>query len=193
MLGALVLKEVIGPFRGAAVVVGFAGVIIMIQPHGGLLAIAANGLSAGAGLALTGALASAFVVIYIRQMSATEKSETIVFFFMTFCAVVSAVTMIWWHTPLTWTRTVWLSLAGIFGGFGQIAMTFSYRYAEPSLLAPFDYTSMIWAATFGFLVFGEVPAALVLIGAAIVTTAGVFIAFREHRLGRELASRVESV
>jgi drug/metabolite transporter (DMT)-like permease len=84
-------------------------------------------------------------------------------------------------------------LAGIFGGFGQIAMTFSYRYAEPSLLAPFDYTSMIWAVTFGFLVFGEIPAAFVLIGASIVTAAGVFIAFREHRLGRELASRVESV
>ena len=193
MLAALVLKEIIGPFRGAAVVVGFAGVILMIQPHGGLLAIAAHGLSGGAGLALTGALASAFVVIYIRQMSATEKSETIVFYFMAFCAVVSAVTMIWWHTPLTWARALWLTLAGIFGGFGQIAMTFSYRYAEPSLLAPFDYASMIWAVTFGFLVFGEVPAALVLVGAAIVTTAGVFIAFREHRLGRELASRVESV
>jgi len=52
---------------------------------------------------------------------------------------------------------------------------------------------MIWAVTFGFLVFGEVPAALVLIGAAVVTSAGVFIAFREHRLGRELASRVEAV
>lgn len=193
MLAALVLKEVIGPYRGAAVVVGFAGVILMIQPHGGLLAIVAHGLSAGSGLALTGALASAFVVIYIRQMSATERSETIVFYFMSFCTVVSAITMIWWRAPLTGATATWLILAGIFGGFGQIAMTFSYRYAEPSLLAPFDYTSMIWAVTFGFLVFGEIPAALVLIGAAIVTSAGVFIAFREHRLGRELASRVESV
>jgi drug/metabolite transporter (DMT)-like permease len=101
--------------------------------------------------------------------------------------------MIWWRAPLTMTSAIWLSLAGIFGGFGQIAMTFSYRYSEPSLLAPFDYTSMIWAVTFGFLIFGEVPAALVLIGASVVTAAGVFIAFREHRLGRELASRVESV
>jgi drug/metabolite transporter (DMT)-like permease len=193
ILAALVLKEIIGPFRGAAVVVGFAGVILMIQPHGGLFTIFAHGLSAGAGLALTGALASAFVVIYIRQMSATEKSETIVFYFMSICAVVGALTMIWWRAPLTMTSAIWLSLAGIFGGFGQIAMTFSYRYSEPSLLAPFDYTSMIWAVTFGFLIFGEVPAALVLIGASVVTAAGVFIAFREHRLGRELASRVESV
>jgi drug/metabolite transporter (DMT)-like permease len=193
VLAALVLKEVIGPYRGAAVVIGFSGVILMIQPHGGLFAIVAHGLSAGAGLALTGALGSAFVVIYIRQMSATEKSETIVFYFMSFCAVVGALTMIWWHVPLTWANATWLVLAGVFGGFGQIAMTFSYRYAEPSLLAPFDYTSMIWAVAFGFLIFGEVPALLVLIGAAVVTAAGVFIAFREHRLGRELSSRVESV
>jgi drug/metabolite transporter (DMT)-like permease len=193
VLAALVLKEVIGPYRGTAVVIGFAGVLLMIQPHGGLLAIAAHGLSAGAGLALTGALASAFVVIYIRQMSTTEKGETIVFYFMAFCAVVGALTMIWWRVPLSVPNASWLIMAGLFGGIGQIAMTFSYRYAEPSLLAPFDYTSMIWAASFGLLIFGEVPARAVLIGAAIVTAAGVFIAFREHRLGRELSSRVESV
>jgi drug/metabolite transporter (DMT)-like permease len=176
-----------------AVVVGFAGVLLMIQPHGGLLAMAAHGLSAGAGLALTGALASAFVVIYIRQMSATEKSETIVFYFMAFCSVVGALTLIWWRVPLSLNNALWLIMAGIFGGIGQIAMTFSYRYAEPSLLAPFDYTSMIWAVSFGFFIFGEVPTAAVLGGAAIVTAAGAFIAFREHRLGRELSSRVESV
>lgn len=193
VLAALVLKEVIGPYRGAAVVVGFAGVILMVQPHGGLLAIVAHGLSAGAGLALTGALGSAIIVIYIRQMSATEKSETIVFYFMAFCAVVGALTMVWWRVPLTWAKAAWLIMAGVAGGFGQIAMTFSYRYAEPSLLAPFDYVSMVWAVTFGFLIFGEVPATLVLVGAAVVTAAGVFIAFREHRLGRELSSRVESV
>jgi drug/metabolite transporter (DMT)-like permease len=193
VLAALVLKEVIGPYRGTAVVVGFAGVLLMIQPHGGLLAIVAHGLSAGAGLALTGALASAFVVIYIRQMSATERSETIVFYFMAFCTVVGALTMIWWRVPLSLSNALWLVMAGIFGGFGQIAMTFSYRYAEPSLLAPFDYTSMIWAVNFGLFVFGEIPTVAVLGGAAIVTAAGAFIAFREHRLGRELSSRVESV
>jgi drug/metabolite transporter (DMT)-like permease len=193
VLAALVLKEVIGPYRGTAVIVGFAGVLLMIEPHGGLLAIVTHGLSTGAGLALMGAFGSAFVVIYIRQMSATEKSETIVFYFMAFCAVVGALTMIWWRVPLSPTSAAWLIVAGVFGGFGQIAMTFSYRYAEPSLLAPLDYSSMIWAVTFGFLIFGEVPTAMVLFGAAIVTAAGVFIAFREHRLGRELSSRVESV
>jgi drug/metabolite transporter (DMT)-like permease len=193
MLAALVLKETIGPYRGAAVVIGFAGVMLMIQPRGGMAGILAHGLSAGAGLALTGALGSAFVVIYIRQMSATEKSETIVFYFMLFCAVVGALSMIFWRVPLSWNSAAWLIMAGVFGGFGQIAMTFSYRYAEPSLLAPFDYTSMIWAVTFGLLIFGEIPALLVLIGASVVTAAGVFIAWREHRIGRELSSKLEAV
>ncbi|MEJ0041101.1 MAG: DMT family transporter [Rhizomicrobium sp.] len=193
VLAALVLKETVGPYRGAAVAIGFAGVMMMIEPHGGVLGIAAHGFSAGAGLALGSALVSAFVVIYIRQMSATEKSETIVFYFMSLCTVVGAVSLIWWRAPLSWGAAAWLAAAGVAGGFGQIGMTFSYRYAEPSLLAPFDYSAMIWAVAFGLAIFGEVPALLVLIGAAVVTAAGVFIAWREHRIGRELASRVEAV
>jgi drug/metabolite transporter (DMT)-like permease len=101
VLAALVLKETVGPYRGAAVVIGFAGVMLMIQPHGGLAGIFTHGLSAGAALALTGAFCSAFVVIYIRQMSATEKSETIVFYFMLICALVGALSMIWWRVPLS--------------------------------------------------------------------------------------------
>jgi drug/metabolite transporter (DMT)-like permease len=188
-----VLKEKVGPYRGAAVAVGFAGIVLMVQPHGGVAAIVAHGFSAGAGLALSGALCSAFVVIFIRQMSGTEKAETIVFYFMSFCAVLGAVTMIWWRVPLTVFATVVLILGGISGGIGQLAMTFSYRYAEPSLLAPFDYLAMIWAVIFGYFVFTEVPATMVLTGAAVVTAAGVFIAVREHRIGRELASRVEAL
>lgn len=193
ILAALVLKETVGPYRGAAIVAAFAGVMLMIQPHGGISGIAAGGFSAGAGLALLSSLCSAFVVIFIRQMSTTEKSETIVFYFMAFCALVGAITMIWWRVPLTWLAVTWLILGGISGGFGQIMMTFSYRFAEPSLLAPFDYTAMVWAVLFGFLVFTEVPEVLVLGGAAVVIAAGAFIAWREHRIGRELASRVEAV
>jgi len=193
ILAALLLREKVGPYRGFAVVVAFAGVLMMVQPHGGVSGMLAGGLSAGAGLALSAALCSAFVVIFIRQMSATEKSETIVFYFMSFCAALGAVTMIWWRVPLTFWAALWLILGGISGGFGQIMMTFSYRYAEPSLLAPFDYTAMVWAVTFGLLAFGEVPATMVLLGAAVVIAAGAFIAVREHRAGRELASRVEAV
>ena len=184
VLAALVLREHVGPYRGAAVVIGFAGVLFMLEPHGGVGAIAGAGLSAGSALALLGALLSSFVVIFIRQMSTTERSEAIVFYFMTFTAIAGALTMIWWHVPLTPKMTLWLVLCGLLGGIGQICMTFSYRYAEPSLLAPFDYVAMVWAMLLGFLFFSEIPERLVLVGAAIVVASGLYIAWRERQLHR---------
>jgi drug/metabolite transporter (DMT)-like permease len=187
VLAALILREHVGPFRGAAVVVGFAGVLLMIEPHGGVRSLFGAGFSAGAALALLGALLSAFVVVFIRQMSATERSETIVFYFMLFTAVAGAMTMIWWHVPLSPKMAAWLVMSGLLGGVGQICMTYSYRYAEPSLLAPFDYVAMVWAALFGFLAFAEIPERLVLAGAAVVVASGLFIVWRERRLHKLLA------
>lgn len=184
VLAALVLREHVGPYRGAAVVIGFAGVLFMLEPHGGVGAIVGAGLSAGSALALLGALLSSFVVIFIRQMSTTERSEAIVFYFMTFTAIAGALTMIRWHVVLTPKMTLWLVLCGLLGGIGQICMTFSYRYAEPSLLAPFDYVAMVWAMLLGFLFFAEIPERLVLVGAAIVVASGLYIAWRERQLHR---------
>jgi drug/metabolite transporter (DMT)-like permease len=133
-------------------------------------------------LALLGAFLSAFVVIFIRQMSTTERSETIVFYFTLITALAGAASLIWWRAPLSWTAASWLVLSGILGGIGQVCMTYSYRYAEPSLLAPFDYVAMVWAALFGFAVFDEVPEQLVLIGAATVVASGLFIVWRERQL-----------
>ncbi len=185
VLAALFLREQVGPHRGAAVVIGFTGVLVMTEAHGGVGAIVASGFSAGSGLALTGAFLSAFVVIFIRQMSTTEKSETIVFYFMLVSAIVSGTTMFWHHVALTPLMTFWLVLCGLLGGIGQICMTYSYRYAEPSLLAPFDYIAMIWAVILGYLLFRDVPATLVLVGAGIVTAAGLYIVWRERQLHRE--------
>jgi len=185
VLASFMLREQVGPYRGAAVVVGFAGVVVMTQAHGGLTAIAQAGFSAGSGLALTGAFMSAFVVIFIRQMSSTERSEAIVFYFMAVSATVAGITMLWHSVPLTPMMTVWLVLTGILGGIGQICMTYSYRFAEPSLLAPFDYVAMVWAMMIGYAVFGDVPAQAMLAGAAIVIAAGLFIVWRERQMHRE--------
>ena len=184
ILAALFLHEQVGAYRWAAVVAGFAGVLLMIEPHGGLLHLAAAGFSSGASLALLGALCSAQVVIFIRRMSATERSETIVFYFMLTCAVTGALTMLWDYASLSWGAVAWLVLCGILGGIGQICMTYSYRFAEPSLLAPFDYAAMVWAVTLGYFVLGEVPKPLVLVGAGVVIAAGIFIVWRERSLHR---------
>ncbi|HEX2594477.1 MAG TPA: DMT family transporter [Rhizomicrobium sp.] len=185
VLASLMLRETVGPVRGAAVVIGFAGVVLMTQAHGGLTAIIEAGFSAGSGLALTGAFLSAFVVIFIRQMSNSERSETIVFYFMTVSAVVSGITMIWEHVMPTPLVAFWLVMSGLLGGVGQICMTYSYRFAEPSMLAPFDYVAMVWAMALGFLIFGDVPAAVMLAGAGVVIAAGLFIVWREREMHRE--------
>jgi drug/metabolite transporter (DMT)-like permease len=187
VLAALLLSEHVGPFRWGAVLAGFAGVLLMVEPHGfGRFAHIGSsaGFSLGAMLALAGALLSSFVVVFIRQMSATERSETIVFYFMATCALVGAVTMIWFRAPLTLESTLLLVLCGLLGGVGQICMTYCYRYAEPSLLAPFDYIAMVWAVGLGYFIFAEVPEPMVMAGAGVVSAAGIFIVWRERHLHR---------
>jgi len=182
ILAAVVLHEKVGQARRIAVFIGFAGVLVMLGPHGGLGHILGSGFSTGAGMALSGAALSAIVVIFIRQMSTTEKSETIVFYFMTVCSLAGAVTLIWARASLSPEQWALLILCGLLGGVGQICMTFSYRYAEPSLLAPFDYTAMVWAVALGYVVFAEVPEPMVMLGAGIVVAAGLFIAWRERHI-----------
>ena len=180
VLAALLLHEQVGPHRAAAVVVGFGGVLLMAAPHGFPGLTIATGSSLGATFAISGAMLSAFVVVFIRQMSGTEHSEAIVFYFMVVCAAAGAVTMLWEHITLAPNALIWLTLTGILGGIGQVCMTYSYRYAEPSLLASFDYTAMIWAVAFGYFVFAEVPAKIVLGGASVVIASGLYIVWRER-------------
>ena len=182
ILAALLLHEHVGRYRWTAVAIGFAGVLMMIEPHGGLTSLLNLHMSRGVGYALTFSLFSALVIILIRQMSATERGEAIVFYFMASGAIAGAVTMIWDHAALSSSTVVWLVLCGVFGGIGQICMTYCYRYAEPSLLASFDYILMVWAMLLGYFVFAEMPDTLVLAGAGVVIVAGMFIVWREHRL-----------
>jgi len=186
MLAALFLRERVGRYRWGAVAVGFAGVLLMIEPHGGLTSLLGLNLSRGVGYALLFSFLSAVVVVWIRQMSTTERSEAIVFYFMAACATVGAVVMIWDHVPLNYVQVFWLVVCGLVGGMGQLLMTYSYRYAEPSLLASFDYISMVWATLLGYFVFAEAPEAMVFAGAGVVIAAGLFIAWREHHLRVEL-------
>jgi len=82
-----------------------------------------------------------------------------------------------------------LVCAGLFGGVGQIFLTSSYRYADASLVAPFDYSSMILALLIGFFIFDEVPTATMMLGAGIVILAGILIVLRERHLGLQRAQQ----
>jgi drug/metabolite transporter (DMT)-like permease len=161
-------------------VVGFAGVILIAGPEAGL----SRGALYGALFALTGAALTAVAMVQIRRMSAYEHSLTIAFYFMLTSAAVSLLTFWWgWQMPHASEWAV-LLLTGIAGGVGQIFLSFSYRYGEASVLAPFDYAAMIWAVILGYYVFGELPVPQVWTGGAIVIGAGLLIFWRERMLQR---------
>lgn len=192
VLAALLLGEVVKLFRWSAVLFGFVGVIVMLWPHLSAEALSTAGAelrAQGASFALAGALFAAFAMIEVRRLTWSETTGAIVLHFSlltTFLGVLSllagAFNPAWaWITPDA-KQGFLLVLTGIMGGFGQIFLTESYRRAPASLVAPFDYTAMIFAILWGYLLFGDWPEPLVLIGAGIVAASGIFVILRERAL-----------
>ena len=133
-------------------------------------------------LGLTGAFFSAGSTIQTRALTSSETTSSIVLYFSIICALAGLATWPFgWITP-TGPELAALIVIGIFGGLAHILLTESYRHAPASLVAPFDYTSMLWALILGFLVFGEVPTVLVFVGAGIIAGAGLFVIWRERQL-----------
>jgi drug/metabolite transporter (DMT)-like permease len=185
-LAAVILGEHVNIYRWSAVVVGFIGVIIMVSPHLGT----GNAESPVLGLILSfaAALFAAFAMIAIRRMTSTESATAIALYFQLTCMGVSMATL-----PFAWTTPdanglLLLILMGVMGGFGQLFMTNSYRFAQASVIANFDYVAMIWAILLGWIMFSELPAPAVYLGSAIVIGSGIFIAWRERQLGIERAA-----
>ena len=138
--------------------------------------------------ALTSAALAALAMIFLRRMSAHEHSTAIAFYFMLTAAVDQPLhAALRLEVPDGDRRMGPDRRAGFAGGIGQLFLSFSYRYGEASLLAPFDYTAMIWAVVLGYFVFGELPMANVWIGALIVISAGLLILWRERKLARDRA------
>jgi drug/metabolite transporter (DMT)-like permease len=184
IFAALFLKEQVHAYRWSAVAVGFGGVILMLSPYLGNHAALTTSMIIGLAFALTNAVSSGGATIQIRRLTATETSSAIVIFMTLIVMGVSLVTAPFgWRLPATGTELAILAGIGIAGGLGQMLFTDSYRHAPASFLAPFDYTSMLWAFLLGFWIFGEVPTRYVVGGAVIVAGAGIFVILRERALG----------
>jgi drug/metabolite transporter (DMT)-like permease len=189
-LAATILKERVRIFRWSAVIVGFIGVIVMLLPHldiGRYAAVATATTTIGSLLALASAFTNAAAIIQTRLLVRSERTASIVFYFSLFVAVAGAAALPFgWHTP-TLIEFLELSALGVFGGLGHILLTESYRHASASVIAPFDYSAMLWALILGYWMFDEVPGTLVLVGAGIVVLAGLFVIWRERKLGLDRA------
>jgi drug/metabolite transporter (DMT)-like permease len=181
-LSALILKEHVGVHRWGAVVVGFLGVLIMIRPDPAHMA------NVGAAFALLGALGAAGAMIAIREIGRTEPGPTIVFYFTLAGMLVGLASLPFggWTIPDT-TTLIMLVCTGLLGGAGQLFLTEALRRAPVAVVAPFDYTQLVWACIIGYLVWDEIPRAATVAGALVVAASGVYILFRETRRFRARA------
>jgi drug/metabolite transporter (DMT)-like permease len=179
-LAALILHEQVRIYRWSAVAIGFVGVLIILSGYAE--EGAADRSVLGAAFQLAAAAGVALVSIQIRHMTRTEPAATIVIYFSIFSTLVALLTVPFgWAMP-TATEAAALLAIGILGGIGQVTMTESFRHADASLLAPFDYVSLIWALAISVIVFGTLPTGTMLTGAAVVIAAGLFVLYRERQL-----------
>lgn len=187
VFAALFLGEEVRLFRLTAVGAGLAGVVIVLWPRLTVGADVSTGQALGAMLALGGAICAALAQVTVRSLVATEQTSAIVFWFSITASLLALLTIPFgWVVPGPREAAI-LVLCGLMGGVGQIFLTSSYREADASLVAPFDYASMLMALAIGYWVFHEVPTGTMLLGASIVVSAGIVIILRERQLGLERA------
>jgi drug/metabolite transporter (DMT)-like permease len=175
------LGEVVGIYRWSAVMVGFVGVMIMLQP--GTAQFSIYSLAS-----LAGAAGAAAVMIMLRILSHEDSADTI----MTWSALGIGLAMAipgiyYWQSPTVneWALLVVLAMVSY---FAQRCNIFAYKHGEASMLASLDYTRLLWATLLGYLVFGDFPGAATWAGASIVIAAAIFMVYRESRRAR--ASRL---
>ncbi|MCR0982078.1 DMT family transporter [Roseomonas populi] len=171
LLSVLLLRERVGMGRVAVILAGFLGVLLMVQPGGG------GGLHPGAVAGvLAAALGWAYAMVSIRQMGeAGEPGITIVLWFAIGAALVSGIMAVpGWVTPTPWQWGM-LLVVGLVSVVAQLLMTAAYRAAETTLLAPFEYSAILWTTALGVLFWSEVPDGWDLAGFVLLVGAGLAI------------------
>ena len=186
VFSALLLKESVHVFRWTAVLLGLCGVLIILWPRLTLFSSGqalGNSEALGAIAAFGGAVLSAFAMMQVRKLTRTERTEAIVVYFFISASILSLATIPFgWAMP-TPEQAALLIGAGFFGGIGQLLLTSCYRYADMSVIAPFEYVSLLLTLVIGFLVFGDVPTLAMVMGAIIIVASGIAVILREHYLG----------
>lgn len=186
IFAAMFLGERLRLIRVSAVLAGLIGVLVILWPQLGGLAQGADATEAlrafGAMLAFGAACFMATAKILVRRLVGRDHPSTVVLLASIFasCATLLTAPFGWiWPTPEQW---VFLFATGFFGAVGQALLTTAYKYADASTIAPFDYSSMVFAILFGYVFFAEWPSDQTLWGAAVVIAAGAVILWREARL-----------
>lgn len=182
IFAAAFLGEPTGWQRWGAVIVGFLGVLVVLNPT----TLLAGGFSGDHGIgtliALGGAIMTALITIQVRDLARTESPMAIVFWFSTISLVPLTIALPFVmtpHSPAIWAVLIGL---GLLGAVVQMALTGALRLAPVAVVTPMDYSSLLWSIACGWYVFGTFPADTTWAGAPLIIASGLFIAWREHRL-----------
>jgi drug/metabolite transporter (DMT)-like permease len=152
-----------------AILLGMTGALLMLRPTGtGLVSL--GGLAA-----MISALAYALNVLFVRTLSMTDSTESMVFSFTLILSVGAGLLALPGWIPLQWSDWPWIVGIGITGAIGQHLITEAFRYAPASVIVPFEYTAMVWAIAIDFVVWKVLPGSVTLVGSAIVITAGIYL------------------
>ncbi len=171
LLSVPLLKEHVGWRRLIAVMIGFSGMLLIVQPGTDVF----QWISL---LPIVAAFGYALYMVTNRVLSGSESMTALTIYPQIAILVVSAVGL-----PFVWTTPTWpilfaMLLAGAAAGIGHLFLTVAFRYAPASLLAPLDYTALVWATFYGWALFGVLPGPLVVAGMALIVGSGLFIIWR---------------
>ena len=180
-LGALILKERIGLSQSIAIAVGFAGMLLIMRPGSAVFTTVAL-------IPAACALGYAIYIISTRALSATETTGALTFYPQAGIFLVALAFAPFAWSPIAW-QDVWVFIAlGLCAGVGHLCLTLAFRYAPVAVVAPLDYTALIWAVGLGFWVFGDLPDMITVLGMGFITVAGLVVIHRQNRRDKTAAA-----
>lgn len=172
VLAPLILKEALKPRDALAAAIGFIGVLFVVRPDG------SHSSWLGPVLLIASAFCGALSIIQIKRIRATDDSRTTVLYFTVIGTIVTGASLFFaWRTPSREALAV-MALLGGFATAGQLLMTMAFRQADAGALAPYNYTSIVWAALFGYVAWGETIGGMSLLGIALIVGSSIVVAVR---------------
>jgi drug/metabolite transporter (DMT)-like permease len=185
MLGVFFLGEKVGRYRWSAVVVGFLGVVVMAGPTGQLSAL-------GVTVAMVAAAMHATLQIVLRYLGRFERPETITFYFVVIGTLITALPLPFVAVTPTLAEIPLLFGVGLSGALAQLLLSTAFRHAPAAIVTVFNYSGIVWATLFGWLIWNDWPLPEVLIGAGIVIASNALIVWRESRARKITGARVRA-
>ena len=172
LLSVPILGERIGINRMAASIVGFIGVLVVLRPG-------SAELSLGHVAALATAIFGSIAVIFVRKIGSSERSAVLILFPLIASICIMGAIMPWTYRPVDGIDMALMAIIGFLVVFAQLTIIAAYRAAPAGIIAPIQYSQILWAVGYGYVFFNEIPDVWPAVGAAIVIASGIFVVVRE--------------